>query len=203
MDSMQMKRVIVNMSTGGGRAEPGAGGGPTPGGGGGTGGAGGGERILGWSDGECFTLPQEAEIAKIRKGADGQKARFGTGERGGECMISLLPTANSAGYLNGLFQQERQIDDQGGGMEPVLLQISVEYVDSGTTVQCRDGGFLKGPLGISGGDGDFGNLKWTMEFEDIEWDTSGSSAGNPAPPGPGRLGGGGGGGGGGGEELTP
>ena len=72
-------------------------------------------------------------------------------------MISLLPTANSAGYLNGLFQQERQIDDQGGGMEPVLLQLSVEYVDSGSTVQCRDGGFLKGPLGISGGDGDFGN----------------------------------------------
>ena len=66
-----------------------------------------GTRIEGWSDGECFTPPQEAEIARIRRGADGFKARFATGELGGPVMLSLLPTSPSAIFLNNLFQEAR------------------------------------------------------------------------------------------------
>ena len=143
-----------------------------------------GTRIEGWSDGECFTPPQEAEIARIRRGADGFKARFATGELGGPVMLSLLPTSPSAIFLNNLFQEARTAgaggNVEGGGESPEVIEMDVNYADIGVTMTCREGGFLKGPFGISGGDGDFGNLKWTIEFEDIETDTSGSSQGSPS-----------------------
>ena len=140
-----------------------------------------GHRIEGWADGECFTPPQEAEIAKIRKGADGFKARFLTGEMGGPVMIKLLPTSRSAIFINNLFQAERR-RGQGAGNgegqgESVKLEMNVDYTDINVSTRYTEGGFLKGPLGISGGDGDFGNLSWTIEFEDIDTDTSGSSTG--------------------------
>ena len=151
-----------------------------------------GTKIEGWADGECLTMPQEQEIAKIRRGADGLKARFATGELGGMVVISLMPNSPSAVDVNNMFQEARMAGtgaNVDGGDAPEVFELTVNYNDIGVSTTCREGNFLKGPAGISGGDGDFGNLKWTMEFEDIETDTSGSNqGGGGGRPGP-RAGG--------------
>lgn len=154
-----------------------------------------GTRIEGWADGECLTMPQDQEIAKIRRGADGLKARFATGELGGMVTIALMPNSPSAVDVNQMYQEARIAGsgaDVDGGATPDVLELAVNYQDIGVTVTCREGGFLKGPAGISGGDGDFGNLKWVMEFQEIEADTGGSRQGGgggrgalpPGIPGP-------------------
>ena len=130
--------------------------------------------VQGWSeDADALSMPDEFEFATTRRGADGMLAAFGTGARGGEVAIKLLPTSPSAQFF---MQQQTAI--LGG--DRVVWDASIVNDETGASFTLTRGVLIKGPLGQNMGAGDFANQTFTLDFEEIVPNYDGASFDAPA-----------------------
>ena len=120
-----------------------------------------GHTIQGWSeDADALTMPGDHELVTTRRGADGMLAGFGTGARGGEISIKLLPIGPSTRF----FMQ--QVTAILGGQR-VVWEGSISNEETGAGFTLTRGVMTKVPLGQTMGSGDFANQVFVFEFEEI------------------------------------
>jgi len=116
--------------------------------------------ITGFSDSETAIELPEIILANEKVGADGQLTASGTGTRGGEVSVELLPTSRSVILLSSLAEQMKK----GAHLN---FNGTIASNLNGSSVQLING-FLKSyppypPLGK----GAVGNMKYVFFFEQI------------------------------------
>ena len=118
--------------------------------------------VKGWSeDTGSLTLPDAFEFSTVRRGATGDMAVFSNGDRGGPVSLSLLPTSPSVSFFM------KQITNILVSKARVIWEGSVVYSPTGARVDLKRGTLMSGPLGLTMGKADVGNLTFTWEFEEI------------------------------------
>ena len=116
-------------------------------------------RIQGFGDdAETLTLPR-IRILDWVVGADGQLEFRGTGNKGGEMGIKLLPTGQSVRQLQRWFRQGLD-----GMHQP--FNGTVERPDGSLTV-IRNGGLFEGDTGPNQGQGSASLLEFMFMFETV------------------------------------
>ena len=120
------------------------------------------QTIRGWSeDTDALTLPDAFEFASVRRGATGDMAAFGTGDRGGPVSLKLLPNSHSVPFL--MNQVTRILVERAG----VIWDGSVKHSRTGASVTLKRGILISGPVWYTMGKGEASNLTFNWEFEEI------------------------------------
>ena len=120
------------------------------------------QNIKGWSeDTDALTLPDAFEFASVRRGATGDMAAFGTGDRGGPVTLKLMPNSPSVPFL--MNQVARILGDKA----EVIWDGSVKHSRTGASVTLKRGILISGPLWYTMGKGEAGNLTFNWEFQEI------------------------------------
>jgi len=127
-----------------------------------------GHTVTGWSDDtDALSLPN-IDLAVVKRGADGKMVAATTGEKGGPVVFKLLANSPSVKFFQNLVTT---ILD-GGKVE--LSGIIVDQTNN-ISVSLERGVIVNSPLGQTLGKGEVGNREYTIEFERVVEDQSGSN----------------------------
>lgn len=118
--------------------------------------------FTGWSDAEdALGMPGDIELSIEKVGADGLAVGQGTGNKGGEVTLKLMPNSPSVAFMSNLIKRQQQ------GI-PIVYNGSWTHGVSGEKVYLK-GGFLKrGPKGTIMGKGNVGEKVYVFYFSVID-----------------------------------
>lgn len=112
---------------------------------------------------DAIMMP-EIEIATVTVGPDGLKTFTTTGQRGGEVSLKLQPNSRGGQFLGSQFALEL-------GRQIVVFNGVIQNHHTGYTSRLTNGGFVRGPSGISFGT-EVNMLEFVIDFTQIVtlWD---------------------------------
>ena len=117
-------------------------------------------------DSDAIEFPQEVEQYMRKMGVRGEREWGRTGERGGEIKIKTMATSFMGAYLRQRFEI--------GRLQPQIRYFRLVFEDTNNKQiwTCTRGVLIKGPYGPKAGSSGYEPATWTLEFEDIAYDTA-------------------------------
>jgi hypothetical protein len=120
---------------------------------------------------DCFSLPGDAELNKVKTGADGKCIATRTGEQGGEVTVKVLPNSPFVDRM----AAEMALVDRG---VQVPIQMTATNTIVGDVVTGVNGVFISGPRGPSYGKAEVGEMVYKFHFEKVIFAPIGSKRGS-------------------------
>ena len=115
-------------------------------------------RFEGFSeDSDAISVPT-ITLVSVRRGATGEKARFASGDQGGEFTFKLLPNSPTVPKLMrqaALIQQGRSINWEG----------SIRNTQTNTSASLSNGDLISYPAFYTMGKDDVGNMEFVFDFD--------------------------------------